>query len=682
MTAIASFSYVAAAAAFLALGVLLMLRRRRLDHGRSLLSASLASCAWSVLVAAQATGTGLAPVWAEVAEIARTGAWSLVVLSLTGNEHVPLPRTRLSMPAMGPTLLLLYAGALVVAVAGPWQFDRIAWKPIMPGAILHVSLAIAGIFLVEKLYRSRAAQGRWALKFGCLGIGAIFVYDFYLYSNAMLFQRIDPAIWAARGIVNALAAPLLAVSIGRSASWSLKLAVSHSAAFHSVALFGSAIYLLAMGAAGYYLSFVGATWGAVMQVGFLFGALILLVTILFSGTFRAWLKVFIGKHFYRYHYDYREEWLRFTRALSADGPDLGVRAIEAVAALVESPGGVLFLPGAANAFEPDAWWHTTPVALSEPAHSPFIRFLTSTHWVIDLLDWTDGAGEVPVPAWLAAFPRRRLVVPLVLQGRLAGFMLLTQPRSRFALNWEVIDLLKIAGSQAASYLAQRDAIKALMVARQFESFNRMSAFVVHDLKNLVAQLSLMTLNAEQHRDNPEFQADMLDTVAHATASMQRLLRRLAGTGLQQAATPVDAALVLRSAVARKAVPGVRVECHVDETGATVVADRERLERVLGHLIQNAVEASGSNAKVSVRLSIAGQRVLIAVVDAGSGMSREFLRDRLFTPFDSTKAEGMGIGVFETREYIAELGGTLEVDSQPGVGTTFRVYLPVHLPAAN
>ena len=192
----------------------------------------------------------------------------------------------------------------------------------------------------------------------------------------------------------------------------------------------------------------------------------------------------------------------------------------------------------------------------------------------------------------------------------------------------------------------------------------------------------MTLNAEKHRDNPEFQADMLETVTHSTASMKRLLRRLEGAGSQAAAAPVDAAIVLRSAVARKAVPGFRLVCHVANVSMTVSADPERLERVLGHLIQNAIEASCRDAEVTVRLSLVDDRVLIAVADTGAGLSRQFIRDRLFTPFDSTKPAGMGIGVFKTREYIAELGGTLEVDSVPGAGTTFRVYLPVHSPAAN
>ena len=182
----------------------------------------------------------------------------------------------------------------------------------MPSVAARVGMAVLGMLLVEQLYRNKPEQERWAIKFACLGIGGMFAYDFYLYSDAMLFHEINPDIWAARGVVNALTVPLIAVSVARSTSWSSELAVSRRVMFHSAALFGSAIYLLAMGSAGYYLRYFGGSWGSVMQVTFLFGALMLLVGILFSGTFRSWLKVFISKHFYSYNYDYREEWLRFT----------------------------------------------------------------------------------------------------------------------------------------------------------------------------------------------------------------------------------------------------------------------------------------------------------------------------------------------------------------------------------
>jgi len=450
--------------------------------------------------------------------------------------------------------------------------------------------------------------------------------------------------------------------------------------FHSAALFGSAIYLLAMGSAGYYLKFFGGSWGAVMQVTFLFGALLLLAGVLFSGTFRSWLKVFISKHFYTYNYDYREEWMRFTRILSEQGPGLGDRAIQAVAALVESPGGVLWQRGESGQFEPVAQWQARPPSATEPPDSAFCQFLESTQWVVDLNEFGEDPDKyegLVLPGWLKVSSSRDwLVVPFMMHGKLFGFLVLQKSRSPVTLNWEVFDLLEIAGSQAASYLSQQDAANALMVARQFESFNRMSTFVVHDLKNLVSQLSLMNANAVKHRDNPEFQADMLETVSYSVQKMRLMLQKLSRSDATEAPRALTVDQVVRQAVALKAAFEPRPELRVETAGLAIVADRERLERVVGHLIQNAIEATPKEGSVTITVGQRNDAVRIEIADTGEGMTEEFIRERLYKPFESTKSAGMGIGVFESREYITELGGTLDVFSTPTLGTTFTVILPL------
>jgi putative PEP-CTERM system histidine kinase len=264
-----------------------------------------------------------------------------------------------------------------------------------------------------------------------------------------------------------------------------------------------------------------------------------------------------------------------------------------------------------------------------------------------------------------------------MQGKLFGFVLLQNSRSPVKLNWEVIDLLGIAGSQAASYLAQQEAANELMVARQFESFNRMSTFVVHDLKNLVAQLSLMNANAERHKHNPEFQQDMLETVTYSVQKMKLLLQKLGRGGRPDNKVPLAIEQVVRHAVALKAAFEPKPRLEVSAAGLYVLADRERLERVVGHLIQNAIEATPRTGEVCVRVAGTQGRVLVEITDTGEGMSEEFVRERLFKPFESTKSAGMGIGVFESREYINELGGRLELTSKPSLGTTFRVLLPLY-----
>ncbi len=255
--------------------------------------------------------------------------------------------------------------------------------------------------------------------------------------------------------------------------------------------------------------------------------------------------------------------------------------------------------------------------------------------------------------------------------------MLSQPRSRIRLNWEVTDLLKIAGNQAASYLAQQQSANALMVARQFESFNRMSTFIVHDLKNLIFQLSLLVTNAEKHRDNPEFQKDMMDTLDNSVKKMKLLLHKLNSGDSIEGPAPLSLDKLLTQAVQLKSQFEPRPTLALEDTGLTLLANWGRMERVVGHLIQNAIEASARDGKVIVRLTRQGENAIIEISDNGAGMSEEFMRARLFKPFETTKSAGMGVGVFESREYMQELGGHLAVTSREGTGTTFTMTVPLN-----
>jgi putative PEP-CTERM system histidine kinase len=215
---------------------------------------------------------------------------------------------------------------------------------------------------------------------------------------------------------------------------------------------------------------------------------------------------------------------------------------------------------------------------------------------------------------------------------------------------------------------------ALLEARKFESFNRMSAFVVHDLKNLVAQLQLILRNARRHGGNPEFQRDMLETVEHTVERMNMMMRQL-----RSGATPVENAGHVDLASVAQRVRSVRASSHprlelLAGKGVVVIGHEERLERVIGHLVQNALDAVGDEGRVTVRVRREGNNGVVEVTDNGPGMSPEFIRDKLFKPFESSKKSGMGIGAYESRQYVEGLGGRIEVMSEIGRGTTVKLVL--------
>jgi putative PEP-CTERM system histidine kinase len=259
---------------------------------------------------------------------------------------------------------------------------------------------------------------------------------------------------------------------------------------------------------------------------------------------------------------------------------------------------------------------------------------------------------------------------------LIGFVVLASARTIIDVNWEVIDLLKTTGQQAASYLAQMQATEALLEVRKFDAFNKMSAFVVHDLKNIVTQLSLMMKNAKRLGANPEFQQDMLMTVENSLERMRQLMLQL-----REGATPpgtafgVNLGAIVGRVQAVAAARGRHLEVELMD-GINARGHEERLERIIGHVVQNAFDATDPGGRVSLKLERAGGKARIVVTDTGHGMTQDFIRDRLFKPFQTTKQAGMGIGAYESYQYVQELGGKIEVQSQVGQGTTVTLELPL------
>jgi putative PEP-CTERM system histidine kinase len=272
-------------------------------------------------------------------------------------------------------------------------------------------------------------------------------------------------------------------------------------------------------------------------------------------------------------------------------------------------------------------------------------------------------------------PEAWLIVPLLTGEELIGFVVLVNPRIRVEIDWEVLDLLRTAGRQAASYLGYAMAAEALLEANKFDAFNRLSAFVVHDLKNLIAQLQLLLSNAERHRNNPEFQRDMLSTVEHVVGKMHQLTMQLRPDASSiDRMRLVDITLIATriQALHSKSRSSVKVDAPA---GLLVRGHEDRLERVIGHLVQNAVEASGVDSPVVMRALRDGDDVVIDVIDKGKGMTPDFVRDRLFKPFQTTKDTGTGIGAYESQQYVKQIGGHIEVESAPDQGTRVRVRLP-------
>jgi putative PEP-CTERM system histidine kinase len=312
---------------------------------------------------------------------------------------------------------------------------------------------------------------------------------------------------------------------------------------------------------------------------------------------------------------------------------------------------------------------------------PLIAFMTAREWLIDIDEFERDPelySSLTLPEWLKNMPRAWLVVPLIVHEHLLGFIVLARSPAQSHFNWEDSDLVKTAGRQVAVHLSQLEASQALAEARQFEACNRLSSYVMHDLKNLIAQLSLVVTNAAKHKGNPRFMEDAITTVDNSVRKMNRLLEHLRSDTLQeQEAAPVDICSMLGEAVETMSnnTPVPSLDCQA--RGIHVLANMDRCCAIIGHLIRNAQDATPDDGQVIVRLFKRADRAIIEVQDNGTGMDETFIKERLFRPFDSTKGkQGMGIGVYEARDYISKMGGDLEVISRVGEGSTFRIRIPI------
>lgn len=678
MLNISLYSYGSAFLAYALLSILLVLAWRNRPFSAPVLAASVLTALWASVVALGTLRPRPPVELIQLAEISRNASWIFLLLKVIANRVGDSSHWM----ASGRWLPHYIAATAVVAVI-VLGLPRLS--PGLPLEILNtvifaiwLVMAVLGLVLLEQILRNSSEAERWHVKYLCFGLGVIFAYDFFMYAEALLFRNLDATMWQARGLVAALSAAPLAVAIARNTEWQLGIQVSRHVVFHSVTLLAAGIYLIAMAMAGYFIRFLGGSWGGVLQISFLVAAGLLLLALLFSGQLRARTRVWLSKHFFSYKYDYRNEWLGFTGTLADTEENVPQRIIQAIAALTSSPSGLLWARDEEGGFRFLAHWE-----MPSPDRAGDLQaladWLERTEWIIDLREWRrdpDRYGGLDIPGPIADIERAWLIVPLMFRLRLQGILLLRQSDLQRELNWEDRDLLKVAGRQAASHLAQHQANEALVEARQFEAFNRLSAYVIHDLKNILAQQSLIVSNAEKHKRNPEFVDDVIDTVRNSVDRMTRLMSQMRAGVRGTQTTKLELQPLLEQVVGQHSANPPRPLFRGCSRPLFVAADHDQLLTVFGHILQNAREASDPDGNVEVRLLPSPGQAVVEIEDSGSGMDPEFVRDNLFQPFHSTKGlTGMGIGAFESREFVRSIGGDIQVRSTPGVGSLFTIVLP-------
>jgi len=666
-------------------GAYLLLARSSVLVRRQIIGVLLASVTWGVLVAQPGffdLSSGF-PLAFYVLQVILLFSWYTLIHRLLRGPY------ERSMPEVVKRLLRLFWTVVLATTA------LVAWVASREGAPwqnMLYSVAVAGIALVclalaAQLRRDAPIESQTALRSLVAAAGLATGAQAALAIVASAGAGVPGALLGATGAVLSASGLLLLFALRLRPQWSLAIFVSPEARSYAPRFLATGSILLIA------LLLLPVFRAMALDAAQQFALLLVVATgvpmslLLFSSRLNARLMVLVSKHFLPFRYDYREEWLRLIDTLVSpeSGAPLPERVIRGVAQIVGSPAGVLWMRSSdSGPFTATAGWNTRalPDASFFP-DDPALVFMLERQWTIDTAELArrpELYAGLRRPDWLESFPEGLLVVPLISNEVLIGVIVLFQPSPTFRLTFEEIDLLRTSGRQVAAFLAQYEADQKLAEGRQFEALNRLTAFVMHDLKNLIAQQSLMVQNAARHKGNPEFFEDAMATINNSVARMSKLLQQLQSGDTSGPRQRVGIAAAVADAVerceSREPVP----EFENNGNDVQVWIDRERLTAVLAHLIRNAQEATDRAGHVSVKLDASGNGVHIDISDDGCGMEPEFVRTRLFRPFDTTKgSKGMGIGAYQARTFIAEAGGTMRVESEPGKGTRIVVQLPLYEP---
>jgi putative PEP-CTERM system histidine kinase len=618
--------------------------------------------------------------------------WGLVLLDCVASRITATSRRRRWLGVAAAALVVL---AFVATAAVP------PFRPLQPsaagGLFQPAALTAAGRFEMmalllpivailgglEAALRASRQGTRWRIKYTVLGLGSIFAARFLLVSACLVLEVLPPVYLLIEVATVFVGNLLIAVSLLRGDLLGMKMTISRQFLYNSIVVAVAGTYLLVIGILGWTPSWLGVAeksfWSSLAVLASSLGLAIFLL----SEDVRWRAKRFLSRHFYASKYDYRDQWISFTKRLGSlvTVEELAPELVSAIVDAVGTTKGALYLFDSNDTryhlactidigYLPDSLQaDSTLIELVQSPRRPAVLSRGGHRW----------EGLYHQQGW-TSFADVAVAVPLSWQGTLTGILLIGPERTGAAYSSEDIEFLATVAEQAAGAIVTTRLSEALTHAREFDAFHRMTSFVVHDLKNAVAALSLLSRNALDHFDDPAFQRDALRTLSKTVGRMQRLMERLVSASAPSRLNLAEVDLpALLQELAEPLVAGKRVTVDTQlEPVAPILADREAIEQALQHLLTNAIEAMGGEGRVTLRSELRDGQVVCMVSDTGCGIPREFLQNSLFVPFQTTKRGGWGLGLYQVREIVTAHHGQMTVESEEGKGTTLTLLFPPSL----
>jgi putative PEP-CTERM system histidine kinase len=693
---IASFAS-AVAAGILAL-VQLLRPRRSLAHWTFVVGMAVLA-----IGAACDGGTFRATTWGKVGEwqqwrlIAASvvpGIWLLFSFSYARGGARQFVSRRLWTAALTlmllPVFAVLFREHLVSGIRlnnadGRW-IVTLGWA----GMVVLASLMVASVLVVMNLERTfRAAVGtmRWRIKFMLLGVGVVFVVRIYVCSQALIYRGIDPQMGLLNSAALIIAAALIVKSFMRTREFEVDVYPSQSVLQSSVTVVLAGIYLVVVGALAKVAAYLGGDNAFALKAFIALVALVALAVMLQSDRVRLHLRRFVSRNFQRPLFDYRTVWRKFTEGTASrvERTDLCRSLVKLTGDTFQSLSVAIWLLDDKR----EALALAASTFLPDDSKGPALQNAEMAIMTNTLLAHPEPSDfETVAAAWASALrdvhPSQfangghRVCVPLVSQGELIGVMTLGDRVGGTAFNVQDFDMLKCVGDHAAAGLRNVQLSQKLLQAKELEAFQTMAAFFVHDLKNAASTLNLMLQNLPVHFDDPAFREDSLRGISKTVTHINRLIGRLSLLRHEQniQASEMDLNEVVTAAIAGlEQGVGSRLSKDLLQL-PKVMMDREQMTKVVTNLVLNAVEAVAESGSVRIETRQEGEWAVLAISDDGCGMSAEFLATGLFRPFQTTKKNGLGIGMFQSKMIVEGHGGRIAVASDLGKGTTFEVFLPL------
>ena len=588
-----------------------------------------------------------------------------------------------------PAIFLFFVAPLGI-LASRWSGLLISDPPIpLPNWLVPIDAAAFALHIVfllgsvivlmngEATLRASSGTARWQIKFLTLGMGALFGVQIFLHSQVLLDSWIRTTLFPLGSASLLVASGLVAVSLVRRRQSPVSVYVSKTNFFDSVSLLVTGVYLLVV--AG-LVDVIRAIAGNNLApfVAFVLG-LVALAAVFLSSELQHRTKGFLNRHLQRPAYDYRKVWDAFTKNTGS------VIDIAPLCAGITKTAAETFGCSVATV------WLVKPgerklalggsTAVSEERARAVLSEFEGGKPLFEAL-----ASRLTKPVELGTETERNLFTQMEARYAVAllagsdepiGFLTLNERITKEPFGVEDYALFKTLGDHGAAALQNRRLTEELQRAKEMETFQTLTTFFVHDLKNLASRLSLAMQNLPAHFDKPEFRKDLLATMAKSVDKIDTMTSRLASISKGMELHAADCNLNRLVEETLQNLNGTMTAELTNELAElpSLELDREQIQKVLTNLILNAQDAAGERGHIRVTTSRENGWVLVAVEDDGCGMSEEFMASSLFKPFQTTKKQGLGIGLFHSKKIVEAHGGRIEVESARGEGSTFRVLLP-------